>query len=293
MKNNEDIPRLESEEKIKIDIDFENLNIRKRRRFPIFLFLLLILLAVVGFFIVKKSQYSQNNDLSDSTEVIVDNEAVWHGAFASKEIFESCREASVTVIAEGCRCSGFVYSEDGWIATVDGVVNENVKGQIEVVLFDGRRFLVEAFRQNRESGITLMKIDAKGLRAAKLDGKGELFVGEELFTFCSVGTLSDGGSLFSGNVSHTEREVELYKHEGGVRKLCLFQIGILLTEEGVGAPLFNERGELVGMACASGDGSERYMVDYAFAFCNIKSLFERMKNGERAEDSDLFSIIVE
>ena len=293
MKKNEDIPRLESDEKIKVDIDFEKLNIRKKRRFPIFIFLLLVLLAVISIFILKKSK-SDRMDFEPDIDASLKGESVWYGAFESEDIFNACREISVSVIAQGKRCSGFVYSSDGWIVTVEGAVNENVKGRIEVVLFDGRSFFVESYRQNRQTGVILMKINAQGLKSANLDGGSELFAGEELFTFCSIGNEIDGGSLFSGKVAHTQRSVDVFRADGGKRRLNLFQIGILLTEEGVGAPLFKENGELVGIACASGgENGERYMVDHAFAFSNLKLLLSTMKEGKRAEEVELFTVIVE
>ena len=292
MYNNEDIPRLEAEEKIKLDIDFENVNIKKKRRFPFFLVFLLILFVIIGFLIFEKSKRSQNTEEQLSMDASQDVTEDWGGAFASKEIFDACREVSVSVIAQGRRCSGFVYSSDGWIATVEGVVDENVKGEIEVVLFDGRRYFVEAFRLNRESGIILLKINASGLKAVELDRKTKIFAGEELFTFCTLEGSSDGGSLFSGKIAHTERTVEVTRTYGSKRRLVLLQIGILLTEEGEGAPLFDENGELVGIACGcKGEDGERYMVDYAFAFSDVKKLLSTMKEGKIAGDTELFWII--
>ena len=49
MYNNEDIPRLEAEEKIKLDIDFENVNIKKKRGYPFFL-------VFMGIYRVKRHQ---------------------------------------------------------------------------------------------------------------------------------------------------------------------------------------------------------------------------------------------
>ena len=294
MKRNDDIPRLEAEEKIKIDIDFEELEIKKRRRFPFFAFLLLILLAIGVFFILKIAQNDKNSGEQPVVSVIA-NEEAWHGAFESREIFEACKKSAVSVIAEGQKCSGLVYSSDGWIVTVEGVVNENVKGQIEVVLFDGRSFFVEAFRQSRESGLILMKINASDLCAVNISGDGEISVGEELYTFCSVGESVGGGSLFSGKVAHTQGAFELWRADGGTRKLNLFQIGILLTEQGAGAPLFNNSGELVGIAFA-GRGQatgERYMIDYAVAFSNVRELLDAMKFGKRAGENELFSVLAE
>lgn len=277
MKRNEDIPRLESDEKINVEIDFENLNIRKRRRFPIFVFLLLILLAVISIFVLKKSK-DDTLDFEPNIDAAAKGEKEWYGAFESEEIFNACREISVSVIAEGKRCSGFVYSSDGWIVTVEGAIHENVKGRAEVLLFDGRRFDVEAYKHDRQTGIVMMKINAEGLLAASLDFDGEIFAGEELFTFCSVDSDLEGGSLFSGKVAHTQRSVEVCRVDGGMRTLDLFQVGILLTENGVGAPLFKESGELVGISCArNGASGERYMVDCGFAFPDVKALLSTMK----------------
>lgn len=292
MKINDDIPRLEAEEKIKLDIDFENLNIKRKRNFSFLIVLLLILLALIGGFIVKKTQSVQESSGEIGPAIDVSAERAWHGAFKSEEIFNACREASVSIIAQGKRCSGFVYSSDGWIATVEGAVNENVKGQIEVVLCDGRRFCVESFRQCREVGLILMKIDASGLKAVDIEKNGEIFAGDELFTFCAVGDVYEGGSLFSGKIAHIQRRVEIYAPDGSKRDLKLMQIGILLTEEGVGAPLFNEEGNLLGIACASNVDDERYMIDYAFEYAKVKNILKMMKNGERADYNEIFEVIV-
>lgn len=293
--NNDDIPRLESGEKIKVDldIDFKKINIRKRK-YPFLLLLLLILLATIGVFILKKSQ-ENIADFENDVEASLEGEvSAWQGAFASKEIFEACRESSVLIIAQGRRCSGFIYSSDGWIVTMEGVVGDSVKGQIEVFLFDGRRYLVESFRQNRESGITLMKINANNLSTVNVSTKTEISAGEELYSFCFVGDTREGGSLFSGRVSHVQRDVNVFRADGTSRELKLFQIGILLTEDGVGAPLFNGSGELVGIACASGEKSdEPFMVEYAFAFCNVKSLISTMKDGKTVDSDQLSLIVVE
>ena len=235
------------------------------------------------------ADFEPNVDASSSGEV-----GVWQGAFASKEVFEACRESTVLIIAGDMRCSGFVYTSDGWIVTVEGAVHDNVKGQIEVVLFDGKRYLVDSFRQNRQSGITLMKINASNLKAANVFGKGDIYAGEELFSFCFVGDIDEGGSLFSGKVSHVQRTVDVSRADGTSRKLKLFQIGILLTDEGVGAPLFNADGELVGIACSSGgENDEPFMVDYAYTFANVKTLISTMKDGKRADNDELSLIITE
>lgn len=292
MKKREDIPQLAEKEKIRLDIDFENLQIKKKRPFWLLIFVFLAVLLLACFFILRKAE---DNDLEKelSVEASLTDEKLWQGAFESEEIFNRCREASVSIISQGQRCSGFVYSSDGWIATVEGAVNENVKGQIEVVLFDGSRFFVEAFRQNRQSGLILMKINASDLKTVSIEEESDVHEGEELFTFCALGGIADGSSLFSGKVAHTQRRVNIPRADGGERSLRLMQISILLTEEGVGAPFFDEKGALVGIACSGSAEVDRYMVDHAFAFSDVKAILESMKEGRQAEDNDALNLIVE
>ena len=57
--------------------------------------------------------------------------------------------------------------------------------------------------------------------------------------------------------------------------------------------MFNEKGELVGISCASSVGGERYMIDYAFEFERVSAILESMKLGKRAEKNDISLIIVE
>ena len=55
MNNNDDIPRLDTVERIELDIDFKNFKKGKQRKFLFFLLFLLILLAEI--YIRKKSVF--------------------------------------------------------------------------------------------------------------------------------------------------------------------------------------------------------------------------------------------
>ena len=47
------------------------------------------------------------------------------------------------------------------------------------------------------------------------------------------------------------------------------------------------------MASDCSDENERYMIDCAFDFNNVSDVLKMMKNGKRAEESELFDVIVE
>ena len=288
MKKEEDFLRLEGKEGI--NIDFENLCIKKRRWNPFFLLALVFLTFVIIFAVIKI-----NSDKDDEEVFAVNNEVSedWQGAFVSEAVFLKCQKASVSVIADGRICSGFVFSSDGWIVTVNSIVNEFVKGKVKVVLYDGRVLDVEAFKESRKAGLVLMKVDADGLAFADLSSVDDVSAGQEIYTFCSL----DGRgapSLFSGKISHTQRWV-LFEREGEKNKtLSLMQVSLLLTEEGVGAPLFDENGGVVGIACGNNDlqGREKYMINYAFLAKKVRNLLFKMKDGGFLDDS-LYGFVIE
>ena len=282
---NKSTPLLEykdkDKEKIEFDLeeDLERVAV-KRRRYPFFALLAFILLILTAFFLFKANKPRAVDTLLDTTE---ESSEIWQGAFSSKETFDAARASSVSVLANGKVCSGFVFSADGWIATAEGIVNEYVEGQIEIYLSDGRRFLVDAFKQDRESGLILMKINAKDLTPVNFSNSA-LSVGEELFTFCPVDNDLNASSLFCGRLSHSERTAVITRADGRLTSLSVLQIAFLLTEEGVGTPLYNANGELVGIALAQSNGyNERFMINYALPSTkaiNILSVLHSDKNGK-------------
>ena len=288
MKKEEDFLRLEGKEGI--NIDFENLCVKKRRWNPFFLLALMFLSFAIVFAVIKIK-----SDKDDKEAVLVNKEVSedWQGSFVSEAVFLKCQKASVSVIADGKICSGFVFSSDGWIVTVNSIVNEFVKGKVKVVLYDGRVLEVEAFKESRKAGLVLMKVDENGLAFADLSSVDDVSAGQEIYTFCSLDGRGEP-SLFSGKISHTQRDV-LFEREGERNKtLSLMQINLLLTEEGVGAPLFNEKGGLVGIACGNNDlqSQEKYMINYAFLTSKVRNLLFKMQEGGFL-DNNLYGFIIE
>ena len=294
MMENEDIPRLESGEDIKIDLNFDAPYTVRRRRYPFFVFFIILLLILLAFSVAGLYLNSKGVEAEAFAEQNEINEKIWTGAFCSEEIYNRCKESSVTVCVNGKRCSGFVFSSDGWIGTLEGIVNRDIEGKIEVKLYDGRVFFVNSFRQDQKSGLTLLKIDADGLSAVKFASGGNIIAGEELFSFFATDDGAKENSLFSGRVSLTDREVEIVSYDGRESTFKLLQIGILLTQEGAGAPLFNSNGELTAIACRNEmiDDSENHLINYAISAEEAYKAFEIMSRGERINfDTDLPFVI--
>lgn len=286
MKKEEDFLRLEGKERV--NIDFENICVKKKRQNPFFLIALIFLITVLALIIIKlKDDKNKEESVAAYKE---ESEEQWQGAFLSEEIFFKCRQASVSVIADGKICSGFVFSSDGWIASSNAIVNDEVKGKVTVVLCDGSVYEVGSFKESRRGGLVLMKIDAKGLVEADLSFEGQPSDGQEIYTFCSLDGKGEP-SLFSGEISHTQRSVTLQRENERSRVISLMQISLLLTEQGAGAPLFDAKGRLIGIGYG-GDLEERYMINYAFSIKKTKKLLQKMRDGGFFDD-DLYGFIQE
>lgn len=290
MMEKEDIPRLESGEDIKVDLNFNTANAVRRRKYPFFVFVIIALLLLIALATVALYYNVKNADIQALVEKNEGNEKIWTGAFCSEEVYNRCKASAVSICVNGKRCSGFVFSSDGWIGTLEGIVNRDIEGRIEVKFCDGRTFPVESFRQEQKSGLTLLKIDAAGLSAVEFAKNREVSAGEELFSFFAVDEKAEENSLFSGRVALTDREIEVLNSDGRTSVFNLLQVGILLTQEGAGAPLFNSRGEICAIACTNEleNMSQNRLVNYAISAEDAYNAYEIMSRGERVNwDTDL------
>ena len=290
MMEKEDIPRLESGEDIKVDLNFNTANVVRRRKYPFFVFVIIALLLLIALATVALYYNVKNADIQALVEKNEGNEKIWTGAFCSEEVYNRCKASAVSICVNGKRCSGFVFSSDGWIGTLEGIVNRDIEGRIEVKFCDGRTFPVESFRQEQKSGLTLLKIDAAGLSAVEFAKNCEVSAGEELFSFFAVDEKAEENSLFSGRVALTDREIEVLNSDGRTLVFNLLQVGILLTQEGAGAPLFNSRGEICAIACTNEleNMSQNRLVNYAISAEDAYNAYEIMSRGERVNgDTDL------
>ena len=95
--------------------------------------------------------------------------------------------------------SGIIYSEDGYIITNNHVIEEAVDSNsatVTITLNDGTEYEAEIIGRDETTDLALLKIDAKGLNAAKFGNSDELQVGE-----LAVAIGNPLGSEFAGSVA--------------------------------------------------------------------------------------------
>jgi serine protease Do len=133
--------------------------------------------------------------------------------------------------------SGFIVSDDGYILTNAHVVMD--ADDVTVRLSDRREFPAKVIGADERSDVALIKIDAQQLPTVRIGDPQQLRPGEWVLAIGSPFGLEN--SATAGIVSATSRAV------GGESYVPFIQTDVAVNPGNSGGPLFNMRGEVVGM----------------------------------------------
>jgi serine protease Do len=133
--------------------------------------------------------------------------------------------------------SGFIVSDDGYILTNAHVVMD--ADEVTVRLSDRREFAAKVIGSDERSDVALIKIDAQELPTVRIGDPQKLRPGEWVVAIGSPFGLEN--SATAGIVSATSRAV------GGESYVPFIQTDVAVNPGNSGGPLFNMRGEVVGM----------------------------------------------
>ncbi len=190
-------------------------------------------------------------DADDKKVIWVHESSQAEGAMSTPELYEACRESVVSIRTEKDGSvgvgSGFVWREDGYIATASHVVEGCER--IEVLLWDESRFSAKIVGSDTMTDLALLKINTKGLKAVTTGKSSELLAGERVVAIGTPASLDYAGSVCSGEVSCAMRTVKIYAQDSGVleKKMKLIQMSAPVNPGNSGCPLFDSFGRVVGV----------------------------------------------
>src|SRR5450830_1337303 len=133
--------------------------------------------------------------------------------------------------------SGFIISNDGYILTNAHVVE--AADEITVKLNDKREFKAKVIGSDRRTDVALIKIEASGLTAVKTGDPNRLKVGEWVVAIGSP--FGFDNSVTAGIVSAKGRSLPQENF------VPFIQTDVAVNPGNSGGPLFNMRGEVVGI----------------------------------------------
>ena len=156
----------------------------------------------------------------------------WRGAFLERSVYEKSIGSSVELrggyFGNESVWSGFLLSDDGWIAT-SARIADGFEGRICAELSDGREYLVE--KMLCRDGVALLKISAQSVGGVQVSDSN-IHSGERVV---AVGV---EGDIISGEIVNSNT----------------LSVNIAFSERWEGAPLYDERGHLIGMLCSDDYG---------------------------------------
>ena len=148
--------------------------------------------------------------------------------------------------------SGFIISENGYILTNHHVISDAIAGgyDVNVYMNDGSMYIAEIVGYEEDNDIAVLKIDAEGLDAVTVGDSDTMLVGETARVIGNpLGELQY--SMTSGEVSALDREISTTDSSTGVvTTINMFQIDAAVNGGNSGGPVYNSRGEVIGVVTA-------------------------------------------
>ena len=173
--------------------------------------------------------------------------------------------------------SGFIISEDGYIITNFHVVEGAAK--LTVILSDGSEHAAALIGYEDSNDFALIKIEATGLPFVKLGNSDDLIVGDQVVAIGNpLGELTN--SLTAGYVSAKERDVTT---SGSI--INMLQTDAAINPGNSGGPLFNMKGEVIGITTAkysgtTSSGASIEGIGFAIPIKDVESMVDELiENG--------------
>jgi serine protease Do len=171
--------------------------------------------------------------------------------------------------------SGIVVSEDGYLLTNNHVIESATR--VEVVLSDNRKFDAEIVGRDPETDLAVLRIDAKGLPAARLGDSDKVEVGEWVLAIGNPFGLSQ--TVTAGIISAKGRELNASDPRGRRPMFEDFlQTDAAINPGNSGGALVNLRGEVIGVNTAIFTRTGGYMgLGFAIPSSMARSVLEQLK----------------
>jgi len=180
--------------------------------------------------------------------------------------------------------SGFIVSSDGYILTNAHVV----RGAEEVVvkLIDKRKFTAKVVGTDNRTDVAVIKITATNLPTVKLGDPTKLRVGEAVAAIGSP--FGYENSVTAGIVSAKGRSLPAESY------VPYIQTDVPINPGNSGGPLFNMRGEVVGMNSQIHSRNGGYQgVSFAIPIDVAMEVFDQLKGGGQVSRGWLGVVIQE
>ena len=200
---------------------------------------------------VLREEIAGNTHIGSGDSVSGSPGATVEGGLTPGQVYaqnvESVVAISCTAFTGVSSGSGFIMTEDGYIVSNYHVVSDAT--DITVICSDGTEYEAKFVGGDESNDIALLKVDATGLQAAVIGNSDALIVGDQVAAIGNpLGELTS--TLTVGYVSAKDRVITT---DG--TQINMLQTDAAINPGNSGGPLFNMKGEVVGITTAKYSGT--------------------------------------
>ena len=206
----------------------------------------------------------QNREVT--REAVVEVEAPVTDTVAPSKIFENACNQVVGITTEVTYTnffgqttsapvtgSGFLISEDGYILTNFHVIEYayDYDYEISVMLHDESTYVATIVGIESDNDLAVLKIDVTDMTPAVLGKSSDILVGDTIYAVGNpLGELEF--TMTTGTVTALDREI-ITENNGS--PINMFQIDAAVNSGNSGGPVYNTKGEVVGIVTAKSSGT--------------------------------------
>jgi len=174
--------------------------------------------------------------------------------------------------------SGFIVTSDGYIVTNYHVIADAYTGgyKVSVMTYNGTKYDAEIKGVEESNDIAVLKINATGLSPATLGNSDSLQVGDPVYAIGNpLGELSF--SQTSGSVSALDRDITTRDQTTGTTTTNnMFQFDAAVNEGNSGGPVYNNKGEVVGIVTAKYSSSGVEGLSFAIPINDVSDIVDQL-----------------
>ena len=200
----------------------------------------------------ESSQESSDSDVSyeiSQTVTVTDTPFLEENVLT--QVYKKCEGSCASIYVELGKTgysigSGFVLTEDGYIATNQHVVDGGTK--VTVIFYDGEEYDAKIVGEDPVRDLAVLKIEAKGLTPLPIGNSDALSIGQTTIAIGTPYDLSLAGTMTMGIISGLDRKIPIENDSGVVTKtMHLIQTDTPINPGNSGGPLINMAGQVVGI----------------------------------------------
>ena len=167
--------------------------------------------------------------------------------------------------------TGFIISEDGYIISNYHVVEGANK--LTVITYMGDEYEAKLVGFDKMNDVSILKVEAQGLESVTIGSSDDLIVGDQVVAIGNpLGELTS--SLTVGYISAKDRTINT---DGSL--INMMQTDAAINPGNSGGPLFNMKGEVIGITTAkysgsTGSGASIEGIGFAIPIADVMAMTE-------------------